>query len=435
MVKHFWSDRSLFLKLVVVLVLVTLMLNFSVALFFHRYSFGPRKAIGQFIRGCTHYVLTGLGEPPSAERAREVSRHLGVALRVESPSGNFSTASWLLPSQKVHFHPFEQRRMKSPIDDVQLGQAEGRPYLMVEQGPHRFLVSPQFPMDNQGGWVPLILLLGVISGILGFAWVSLRHIFKPLQQLDVGVRQVAKGNLEVRLEANNSDELGNLSASFNQMTQQVRENLHSKEQLLYNVSHELRSPLARMKLSLALMSDSKHHAKLGDEVLQMESMIDELLESARLGSTYGVLNLESLDLTHLLQGLCAQEQCRFEGPADAKFYGDARRLERLFLNLIQNGVKYSTEGQPVEVSLSLAPSEAEVRVTDHGIGIPADEIPFVFEPFYRVDKSRNTGTGGYGLGLSLCKQVAEAHEGSIEVQSTPGEGTTFVVRLPLNQPS
>jgi len=438
MIKHFWSDRSLFLKLVLVLLLVTMVLNFSVALFFHRYSFGPRKAVGQFIRGCTHYVMAGLGNPPNAARAMEVSRHLGVALRIESPEGNFSTTNWILPSNLVRFRPYRRHGPEeSPLDDVLFGQAGGRPYLMVDQGPYRFLVSPEFPMDNKDSLWPLLALLGVISAVLGFAWMTLRHIFKPIQRLDAGVRQVAKGNFDVQLEATRGDELGHLSESFNQMTKQVRENLHSKEQLLYNVSHELRSPLARMKLSLAMMPETKHKDNLGEEVLQMESMIDELLESARLGSTYGVLNLEELDIIGLLEGLCRQEGCAFTG-LDAQgidriyIEGDSRRLERMFSNLIQNGIKYSPGKEPVEVELSLQGGWVQVLVVDHGIGIPGEEIPFVFEPFYRVDKSRSSQTGGYGLGLSLCQQIAEAHQGKIEVHSQSEVGTTFTVRLPLS---
>ena len=435
MIKHFWSDRSLFLKLVVVLVLVTFMLNLAVAFFFHRYSLGPRKAFGQFIRGCTHYVLDSLGTPPNPKRAYEISRHLGVALRIESPNGGFSTSPWMLESSQVIFQGPQKGEDRILPQDIKFGHGEGHPYLMLQQGPHRFLVSPQFPMDNQGRWVPLLILLTVISGILGFTWFALRHIFKPLQQLDAGVRQVAQGNLDVQLEATNGDELGHLSESFNQMTRRVRQNLHSKEQLLYNVSHELRSPLARMKLSLEFLPESKPKSSLGEEVRQMEAMIQELLESARLDSAHGVLNVVPVDLALLLKNLCDREQCSFDGPTPLWVQGDSLRLERLFNNLIQNGIKYAPADEPVGLKLSTIGGDAQVEVYDKGAGIPSEEIPYLFEPFYRVDKSRSSKTGGYGLGLSLCKQIAEAHQGQIEVQSQLGQGTRFLVKLPIGGPT
>ena len=433
MIKRLWSDRSLFVKLVAILVLVTLVVNLAVVLFFHRFSIGPRKAFGRYIQGCTHYILKDLGDPPSPERAKEVGEQLGIAFRVETPNGSFSTEDWVAPSGEVEFHP-----VSVGGGELRFGHAEGRPYVMLEQDSNRFLLSPQFPVaeSHNAEWARLAALVLMISSALILAWAMLRKIFAPLAGLDAGVRHVTEGNLEVTLKEGGNDELGHLSRAFNQMTLRVRQNLHSKEQLLYNVSHELRSPLSRMKLSLEFLPDSKPKANLTEEVREMEGMIDELLESARLESTYGVLSLAPLEMGSLLRGLCERGPgvCTLVAEQPVKFMGDAHRLERLFGNLLQNAFKHSPAGVAVEVRVQSSPGWVQVKVSDQGPGIPAADLPFLFEPFYRVDKSRSLKTGGYGLGLSLARQIALAHGGSIEVNSPPGQGASFVVKLPLNGP-
>ncbi|OGH01608.1 MAG: hypothetical protein A2600_11690 [Candidatus Lambdaproteobacteria bacterium RIFOXYD1_FULL_56_27] len=453
MIKRLWSDRSLFLKLIAILVLVTFAVNLSVVLFFHRFSIGPRKAFGRYVQGCTHYILNDLGNPPSLERAKELGEQLGLAFRVESPDRSFATEEGLANSEAVEFHSRPEPPLPPPpgwtpsgpgeeppvpVREIRFGHAEGRPYMMMEEGTTRLLVSPQFPVVENGSaeWTRLFALLVMISSALVLAWAVLRKIFAPLAGLDAGVRQVAEGNLEVKLPEGGNDELGHLSRAFNQMTLRVRQNLHSKEQLLYNVSHELRSPLSRMKLSLEFLPDSKPKTALAEEVREMEGMIDELLESARLESTYGVLSLASLEMGSLLRGLCERGPgvCTLVAEQSAKFMGDAHRLERLFGNLLQNAFKHSPAGVAVEVRVETTPGWVQVKVSDQGPGIPPADLPFLFEPFYRVDKSRSLKTGGYGLGLSLARQIALAHGGSIEVSSPPGQGATFVVKLPTSGP-
>jgi signal transduction histidine kinase len=207
------------------------------------------------------------------------------------------------------------------------------------------------------------------------------------------------------------------------------------------VSHELRSPLTRLKLALEMSPESpgrKAAIKAGDD---MGHLITSLLETERLRSGKGALKRGKASLpalaAHAARKLdSAQPGLRLGRPkAFPKVLADAERVEMAIKNLIENGLKYSArQSRPVEVDFSRGPDWVEVSVRDHGVGIPLEDQPYVFNAFYRVDPSRTKHTGGYGLGLSLCREVARAHGGSIRLQSALGAGTCVTLRLPFVPP-
>ncbi|OGG98407.1 MAG: hypothetical protein A2508_05705 [Candidatus Lambdaproteobacteria bacterium RIFOXYD12_FULL_49_8] len=326
------------------------------------------------------------------------------------------------------------RAENSPFaSEMRFGHVGRRPYMILSRPDGLVLVAPNFTFEHEEAWVRLLFLACFLSAIFFITYIGLRRIFRPLHLLSAGVKQVASGNLDVQIQVNSHDELGHLSQAFNQMTSEVKKNLHSKEQLLYNVSHELRSPLTRIKLSLEFLPPSKRRDEIGEEVDQMEAMIDELLESARLESAYGVLAKQRVELGLLLSDLAHKEThpVQIKQTEPIFIQADPRRLERLLSNLIGNAVKHSPQEVPVEVSLSQSGLEVKISIEDQGPGIPEEDRPFLFEPFYRVDKSRNQRTGGYGLGLSLAQQIAEAHGGQITIEEKPTPGSRFVLRLPV----
>jgi signal transduction histidine kinase len=170
----------------------------------------------------------------------------------------------------------------------------------------------------------------------------------------------------------------------------------------------------------------------------MEKMVTEILETARLHHKYADLKKQLTNLTALLKQTLKTFENQTPGikvvdlPSEIDVRVDPEQVKTVFENVFNNAIKYSEpESKPVQVSCKLRESFAVIRITDFGIGIPQEELAHIFEPFYRVDKSRTKDTGGFGLGLSLCKTIMEAHDGKIEVQSEPGEGTTVSLFFPL----
>jgi len=222
------------------------------------------------------------------------------------------------------------------------------------------------------------------------------------------------------------------------MVERVREMVRSRDQLLLDVSHELRSPLTRIKLALALSPDDTQRRRIEGYVAELEALIADLLEQERLRAGRG-LRLGRHDLVAVARAAVEASAHRPPGaclgsvPAETWLQIDPDRVRTVLDNLLENATKYAlADSQPVVVSVAARGGAAELRVEDDGPGIPEQDLPSLFEPFFRVDRSRSRKTGGYGLGLSLCKRIMEAHGGRIAVEPRTGRGTCFVLTFPAS---
>lgn len=281
----------------------------------------------------------------------------------------------------------------------------------------------------------LAINIGWFLIIVYLLFLLIRKILKPVNKLTDGVKKVSEGNFDVKIETIRTDELGTLIHSYNEMSHQVANMIKSKEQLLLDVSHEMRSPLTRMKLSSEFIDDVKIKNNILDDVNDLDLMITELLESERMNSVYGGLNKSKMKLNDLINDVALQYSIvdLKTNSEEIEIYADKERLRLLLKNLIENAIKYSkNSSEPVSVKVIEKNNNVEIFIQDKGEGIPDKELEFIFEPFYRVDKSRTKDSGGFGLGLHLCKNIVEAHKGKISVQSKVGEGTTFNIILPKN---
>lgn len=281
----------------------------------------------------------------------------------------------------------------------------------------------------------LAINIGWFLIIFYLLFLYIRKILKPVVKLTDGVKKVSEGNFDEKIETTRTDELGTLIHSYNEMSHQVAKMLKSKEQLLLDVSHEMRSPLTRMKLSSEFIDDEKIKKNILDDVNDLDKMITELLETERMNSTHGGLNKCKMKLNVLINDVALQYskvELNIDN-AEIEINADKERLRLLFKNLIENAIKYSeNSNEPVSVKVVENNNNVEISIQDRGEGIPEKELEFIFEPFYRVDKSRTKESGGFGLGLHLCKNIVEAHKGKISVQSRISEGTKFSIILPSN---
>jgi signal transduction histidine kinase len=281
-------------------------------------------------------------------------------------------------------------------------------------------------------------LLLLLSALFLLAFFLIRHVLKPIRWLDTGVKKIAMGDLNYQIPEGKKDELGDLTKAFNTMTQRIREMIHARDQLLIDVSHELRSPITRIRVALEFLPESKNKVYINNDINEIELMITEILESERLKGEYGQLVLEKTDIAELIRKTvklfdnCLPGIVMHLPDKPVALPLDRKRIQIVIKNIIDNACKYSKEGsEPVEVKLEENPGTVTLAITDNGIGIPEEEIPYLFEPFYRVDRSRSKKSGGYGLGLNLCRKIVEAHGGEIIIENNPRGGSRVIITLPV----
>ena len=424
--------RSVFTKLLLVIVITGICVNLVVGGFFWIHRSAAGRPLHKNILQYLNYLIDDLGSPPDLARAKQIGEQASLQIYFESPNLSWSTADDFSEIQKTRWRDWS----RDPL--IRLGRYHGHHFVELTHDSGRFVfgLDKSIELDPERKRL-VIILLSLLTLILAGAFLSIRWILKPVRWLNDGVREVSRGNLKHRVPLKRSDELRDLAAAFNNMTDRIRDMLHTKEQLLLDVSHELRSPLTRVKVALEFMPDGRAKESIGGDVAEMEKMINDILETARMHHLHGKLELERLILADFLKILSAEFENQSPGveiddlPSGIKIKVDPKQIKTLFKNILTNAIKFSNQdSEPVRIRVKRRPPNIVVQITDNGIGIPQEDLPFIFEPFYRVDKSRTKDTGGYGLGLSLCKTIMEAHGGRIEIHSTLNIGTTVTLFFP-----
>ena len=268
----------------------------------------------------------------------------------------------------------------------------------------------------------IFFLLALVAIVFTLAAFFIRLVIRPIHELDRGVKEISQGNLSVELHVKSRDEIGKIANAFNRMTVELRKMIKARDQLLLDVSHELRSPITRAKLALEIMPDSKEKDSVLDDLREMEIMITELLESERLNNGNSPLDIQNISVKDLITNSISgfwpdKEKIKVHEISENLFINvDKHKMGIVLKNLIENALKYSeNSSNPIEINVIDKPDEIIIQVEDFGSGIPDDKIDLLFEPFYRVDTSRSRKTGGYGLGLHLSKKIMDAHNADIKL--------------------
>lgn len=394
-----------------------------------------RRSVRQTAVNYGQLVVDELGEPPDTSVARSVATRLGVGMRIEGPG--------IVWSSDAAFPAFEQ--VDLPVaDEGRLGRAGLSRALGfgadITRGDYRYLLALQAGSIGIGSESTTEEVADAIFmiALLACVYLATRYLLRPVRVLSEGVERLRQGDLDVEMRTGRTDELGQLMISFNEMARAVRERIQARDQLLVDVSHEIRSPLTRMRVALELMPDGAAKESVREDISETEEMISVLLETERLDSPNGGLSLASVDLRALVYEVVKARAGQKPGvevaaPAEAVIAQvDSERVGVVVGNLVSNALRHSAaDARPVHVTLQPAGREVAIMVNDCGVGIAEEDLPHIFEPFYRVDRSRSKDTGGYGIGLSLVRRIVEAHGGTVDIESRVGQGTSVRVLLPV----
>jgi two-component system osmolarity sensor histidine kinase EnvZ len=262
------------------------------------------------------------------------------------------------------------------------------------------------------------------------AAVLARRVTDPLTRLSLAAEQLAKGSYPSPLPERGPRELASLARQFNNMNRQVRELLANRTVLLAGISHDLRTPLTRLRLGLAMLPRDTDEALVERMERDIDDMNGLITQSVELGKTLGAGERSPTDLVGMLHDLAAgrEERVKVTATGPCMVLVHPLALRRIVGNLLDNALRYSSK--PVELRLDCGEQPPVVFVLDRGPGIPEDEREAVFRPFHRLERSRNRRTGGSGLGLAVARQLAIANDMEIQLWARPGGGTIAGVRLP-----
>lgn len=311
----------------------------------------------------------------------------------------------------------------------------GGPALKGEQRPGMG-AWPFMPAAWQQGLGLIVVLLVLFVAVAAGAWPVVRHLTRRLQALKKGMEAFGAGRLDHRVQVVGRDEVAAVAASFNHAAARIEALVRAHQSLLANASHELRSPLARMKMALAMLPNAapeqrerlKH--EIDTDIAELDALVEEVLLASRLDALQQVERGERVDLL----GLAAEEAARVGATLDSMpdkgallALGDERLLRRALRNLLENAKRYG--GSDVSIDAQREGGNALLRVCDRGPGVPPELRERIFEPFYRLPGHAETA-GGVGLGLSLVKQIAERHGGSVHCEARSGGGSCFVLAIP-----
>ena len=295
----------------------------------------------------------------------------------------------------------------------------------------------------------LLWMIVVAAAVMLVNVFVLRTITRPISELNEGISRMSQGDLSARVNVRGKNEFAMLASAFNSMSERVESLDKSRSQFVSNASHELKTPLSTMKILIETLmyqdpiDPGLTKEFLGDankEIDRLNNIVSDLLSLANIDSGAMKLKLADLDVTQLMQEqvkrlspLARENGVELEGVGREALIinGDALKLEQVIYNVIDNAIKYTARGGEVHCAAQRSGRMAVIRISDTGEGIPAEDLPHIFDRFYRVDKARSRETGGTGLGLSIVKQIVQLHGGTITPESTLGKGTTFTIQLPL----
>jgi signal transduction histidine kinase len=366
--------------------------------------------------------------PPAAPRSAQQAaldnwhRHTGAALALYGADGHaIAAAGHALPAPDV-----------TATDSGWLRRGDGPQALALRLADNRWLVVQRVRRHHRRpfGFAEMLALIALVIAI--GAYPVVRRLTRRIERLQVGVEALGAGDLSARVEVHGHDEVARLAESFNRSASRIEALVGAQKTLLANASHELRSPLARIRMAVEMLrggSAPEADKEMVRNIAELDQLIEEILLASRLDAGKDAEEpFEEVDFTALIAEECARAGVNFDGTL-AMVAGSPRLLRRMVRNLLENARRYG--GAPIEVTLrTSAAGMVELDVCDRGPGVPEAEREKIFDPFYRRSGAPERN-GGVGLGLALVRQIAATHHGDVACLPRSGGGSCFRVRLPL----
>ncbi len=314
--------------------------------------------------------------------------------------------------------------------------------------------GPFYFNDNDLAFISTLnkMLIGAGVFSLFFALIlggiMAKRLSSPISRVIRTAKMISKGYFKDRIsEKSSTSEICQLTATVNDLAENMEKQEVLRKRLTADVAHELRTPLATLQSYMEAMIDGIWKPDVDrikschEEIIRISKMVGDLERLAKFEGENLALTRTEFDIWELMQRIIQNFEGEYKSKGlEIKFNGkrefvlaDKDKISQVIINLISNALKYTPKGGTVEVSVKGAEDITEISVRDNGIGIPEEDLPFIFERFYRADKSRNRMTGGSGIGLTIAKAIVEAHKGKIDVLSKLNEGTEFIVSLPKNK--
>jgi signal transduction histidine kinase len=290
-------------------------------------------------------------------------------------------------------------------------------------------------------FLPYYFLVIGATGIL--CWIAAAGVISPIRKVATSIALFGHGNLSVRVETDRDDEIGQLGRSFNEMAERLERLIVSERRLLSDISHELRSPLARLKFAMKLARTSPNPAgaleRIERDVNRIASLVSDIVEINVVEDDPALHEQREICVRDVIDEVvrdCNLEAeargCRIEVSGDVcgSVHGNPELLRRAVENVLRNAIRYSPEKSPVELTINETPGDANIVIRDFGPGVPDEALNRIFDPFFRVEEARNTNGGGSGLGLSIAKRAVHLHRGSITADNaTPGLRVSIAIPL------
>ena len=300
-----------------------------------------------------------------------------------------------------------------------------------QDGAYRLIATGRPPF-TRWSFLPYYGLILLVVALL--CWMLAINIASPLRELAHTVERFGRGDFSARVRSRRRDEIGDVARAFDQMAERIETLLTAERRLLQDISHELRSPLARLSFAAELTKTAEDRnaaaARIAKEIERLTNLVGALVEVTRVEGDPSSRRVEHLDLDRLVQQLLEASRmetdargCRFHLESDGALpvRGDRELLRRAIENGLRNAVRYAPEGSAIDVRLESAAGKASISVRDFGPGVPEEMLPRIFQPFFRVDGSRDSQTGGVGLGLAIAHRAIGAHHGRITAENAaPG---------------
>ncbi|MBA2648016.1 MAG: HAMP domain-containing protein [Legionella sp.] len=394
---------------------------------------GQREALLNWLkkigasRHMTLYLLSSTGEILSTQPAPSTVKAIGQNLIKDQLSEGIFKSGKLLVSHEIM-------------------STSGKYYRLVaitENPIHYFIQIPW------AGLTLRLLLATFISGLICY-FLSL-YLTQPLRSLGLAAKSIATGNFGTRvghLRGHNKDEIGALSDEFDSMAEQLEALIRSKDRLLQDISHELRSPLTRLNIAIELGRQKTNHLadtefnRMELECLRLNALIGEILDFARLDKSTAGLQLSTVNLTELISGII--QDANYESGENhnhvkqgitepCQIKADARLIHRAIENIVRNALHYSPADKDIIISMKHNASKDSIfiDIRDCGPGVPNSQLTNIFNPFYRVDTSRAKKTGGFGLGLAIAARAIHLHRGDIKASNNTEGGLLVRISLPI----